>query len=79
MFVLAPCLKRTVGSVEAVCARDHPTTSLQPRPASQTGDGRLMVRVGADRNAEAMARDGAEPMDFTGKKMKVPRKRGGGG
>lgn len=34
-----------------------------------TGDGRFMFRVGKDREAEALNRPGAAPMDFTGRKM----------
>ncbi len=34
-----------------------------------TGDGRFMFRVGKDQHEEALARPGASPMDFTGRKM----------
>ena len=35
-----------------------------------TGKGRLMVRVGKEQDAVALARAGARPMDFTGRVMK---------
>jgi TfoX/Sxy family transcriptional regulator of competence genes len=35
-----------------------------------TGDGTLMVRVGAARHEAALALKGARPMDFTGRPMK---------
>ncbi len=34
-----------------------------------TGEDRFMFRVGKEQEAEAMARPGAAPMDFTGRKM----------
>lgn len=34
-----------------------------------TGDDRYMFRVGKEAEAEALARPGAAPMDFTGRKM----------
>ena len=34
-----------------------------------TGEDRFMFRVGKELEAEAMARPGAKPMDFTGRKM----------
>ncbi len=34
-----------------------------------TGEDRFMFRVGKELEAEAMARPGAAPMDFTGRKM----------
>ena len=37
--------------------------------ASGSGGDRFMFRVGKDREAEALARPGASPMDFTGRRM----------
>lgn len=36
---------------------------------SGSGEDRFMFRVGKDREADALARPGASPMDFTGRKM----------
>lgn len=42
---------------------------LQGNMLCGTGEDRFMFRVGKELEAEAMARPGAKPMDFTGRKM----------
>lgn len=47
----------------------HHGNMLGGADRSKTGDRRFMFRVGKENEAEALSREGAVPMDFTGRRM----------